>query len=186
MTAEGLSGTEVMENWNGTLMRSRQRNQFYLANRSRTLVKVKKGLKFTPEQLFLQLQDVRFPLQYVEGLDAIYFTVIPKNVQGYYCDGTIWIDVSKKGIGEVLETFVHEVGHFLDDEEDLSGTLSEERKKRHRYLDDPNAKKDDGEYLATGFERFYSEDRKDRKALKRHNPKLHHIINALHRSFKRK
>lgn len=176
-----------MERWNDALCRLRN-GSLHLANRSRTLVKVKRGIKFRPEELFLRLQDVGFPLAYADGLEVIRFTTLTGSNRGWYLDGEATIDVSRGGASCVLETFVHEVGHHVDEEEGASQGLDEERRKGARFLRSlgasDNARESEEEYLAAGFELFYSEDPKKRARLRARNPKLYRTIGRLDRQFR--
>ena len=179
-----------MEKWNVAECDPKHNEgaQFFLMNRTKTLVKVNRRLHYDPQTLFSRLRDVRFPFKYTEGLDIINFTIIPSKSDcvGYYFDSKIWIDVSQEGIDRVFSTFVHEIGHHVDDREgDVSQFLREERLKRAKHLHENFSRRSDDEYLATGFEKFYSEDFSERRLLKRMNPLLYHTIQVLHRDYKR-
>ena len=99
-----------MERWILAAGRSRYGARYYLANRSRTLITIKSGLKFTPEALFVRLQEVGFPIAYTNGLDLIKFTILTGPQRGWYGNDQVEVDVSTYGQEEILETFVHEVG----------------------------------------------------------------------------
>lgn len=169
-----------MESWNVAACRSHDGAELYLLNKSRTLVKVNKRLHFNPLPLLTRLESVRFPVKYTEGLDRIYFTVLTGDARGYYEDNKIWIDVSQNGIDEVLETFVHEVSHHMEDQENIAHGLHTERMKKQLKWKDKFSHKSDDEYMALGFEQFYSESLNTKKRLRKTNPVLYGTIRALH------
>jgi hypothetical protein len=174
-----------MERWIAAVCQSRAEKQYFLANRSRTLVKINRKLRnFSLEQLLLCLQELEFPLKYTDGLDRITFTTMTGPSRGYYEDDCIMIDVSRVSSDWVTSTFIHEVGHHVDEHEIASDGMELERKRRHQYLNDPYSKQDDSEYLAVGFEKFYSGDRSDRSRMRKYNPKLFRSIKRLHDQYK--
>ena len=179
-----------MEKWTVATCNPRQNDgaQFFLLNRSKTLVRVHKRLNYDPQLLFKRLRDVRFPFKYTEGLEMISFTLIPRKSDcvGYYLDNKIWIDISQEGIDRVLSTFTHEIGHHVDDSEGVSKFLREERLKRAKHLHEAFSRRSDDEYLATGFEKFYHENFDVRRELKKMNPLLYRTIRLLHKDYKRK
>jgi hypothetical protein len=176
-----------MENWTLVSRRNRGGPQFYLNNRSKTLVWLGHGAKsFDPHALFAKLEEVKFPLKYIKGMKKITFKTLKKTYFGEYWDGEIWIDSRKKHrMSTLVDTFVHEVAHFLDEEYYLSHRLTAERKRKgkavHTY-----AMKSDEEYFARGFERFYSLNPDKKKKLKKRNPELYKKIAALHRHHRSK
>jgi hypothetical protein len=157
-------------------------DQFFLRNTSQTWIRVSKRVPgFNPQLLLRQLNRVKFPIAYVEGLERIHLTGLGPNTRGLYLDNEVWVDV-KRHSKDMLATFVHEVAHHLDDLAEISPGLAEERRRRYRHLDDHNARRK-SEYLAIGFERFYSGYPEDRRVMRRRNPKLYRTIMKLHRNF---
>lgn len=180
-----------MENWKVAICDPHRNEgaQFFLLNNSKTLVKVNRRSRFDPQTLFKRLSDLRFPFKYTEGLDLIHFTFFQEryNAMGDYWDGKIRINISQSCIDSILETFMHEVGHHVDEKEgQISSFLKEERKKRAKHLHEKFSANNEDEYLATGFEKFYAEDFADRRQLRKNNPLLYRTIQMLHRDYKRK
>lgn len=177
-----------MEHWNFAVCDPRKNEgaRMFLLNRSRTLISVNRRLDFDPAQLFRRLEKIGFPFRFTEGLERIHFSILTGDAGGYYVDNMIWVDVSKKLQDHTLETFVHEVGHHVDEQEDVAPFLHKERLKKYRHLHETWSKHSDDEYLALGFGKFYSEDPADRRRLRAKNPLLYSAIRALHSDFSRK
>ena len=172
-------------NWKKGVVRSAT-GWLFLMNQSLTRVEVKRRLKFDPFPLFRDLDRAGFPFAFAEGIRTVRFTVMSQGNVGIYFDGRVWVDVSYAGFGEALETFIHEVAHHIDEQEEVSARLGEERKKRGKFLKSKHARRSDDEYLAVGFERYYSLDRKKRSLLRQQNPKLYRTIQRLHRRYSKK
>lgn len=175
-----------MERWNSSTRRSRDPRRYFVRNRTRTLIEISKRVSVSLEDLLVKLQDIGFPLDYVSELKRIKFTVLSRQILGYYVDGEIMINAPLCGSESLLTTLVHEVGHFLDDQEELSRDLTDERKRCHKYLRDKSARFDNFEYFAVGFERFYSLDREQRRTLRKRNPKLYRAILSVHKRHRSK
>jgi hypothetical protein len=76
----------------------------------------------------------------------------------------------------------------MDDREliSLRDNIIKEKKLKVKYVNDSYARKNVGEYVAVGFEIFYCGTKKEKRSLKKHNPKLYGVISRLHRKYKRK
>ena len=176
-----------MENWTLVSRRNRGGPQYYLNNRSKTLVWLAHGAKtFDVHALFAKLEQVQFPLKYIKGMKKITFKTLQERYFGEYWDGEIWIDTRRRHrMSTLVDTFVHEVAHFLDEEYFFSHKLTDERKRKgkliHKY-----ATKSDEEYFARGFERFYSLNPENKKRLKKRNPELYKKIAVMHRQHRSK
>jgi hypothetical protein len=155
-----------------------------LMNKTETVWQVNRRCGLNNAELLSRLEAIGFPLAYTEGLKRIRFTYLKPKVYGLYGDDEIDIDVRKgRDLRLVVETFVHEVAHHIDSEDDISGELTHERKMRGKHIRHRTALTSDAEYFARGFERFYSEDPKDKRELRHHNPKLYAAILKLHRRY---
>jgi hypothetical protein len=175
-----------MERWK--VASRRKHGPLILRNRCKTLVWVNPNVShgFDLDLFLKRLEQVRFPLRYTKGLSQINFTILGKKYFGLYEDGEIWIDTKKKRRAKtIIETFVHEVAHHLDFDEDLSNGLSHERKRRGMHVHSI-ARDSDEEYFARGFERYYSTDPRDKADLRKLNPRLYKRIDRLHQKYKRR
>jgi len=176
-----------MERWSVARCRSRSGDKYYLANRNRTVVAItKRASKFDLELLLVKLREVGFPLRFTNGLQQINFVILNKGTFGEYLDDELWVDVRRKHrIKTLVETFIHEVAHHLDNSRSrtISFALHSERKRRGQRIH-AVARKSDDEYFARGFERFYSIDPHDKRDLRKNNPKLYREIARLHRQYK--
>ena len=179
-----------MERWRIAECRSKSSKKYYLANRSRTVVKISARAKNFDVQSFLkELQKIKFPIRFTNNIQTITFSILGKRTFGLYCDDEIWIDVRKKHrMKTLVETFVHEVAHHVD----LSGAhnsldpkLKHERKMKGKYIH-TIARQSDDEYFARGFERFYAINPKYKKRLRQRNPRLYRAIEQLHRKYRQK
>lgn len=170
-----------MESWNVAVCKRNDDADFYLLNRSRTPIKFTTKVPFNMGQFLAMLEDVRFPLRYTDGLELIQFRRM-KNYFGMYGDNIVEMGALPKRTMEMyLETFVHEVAHHLDSEDDYSPNLREERRKKGKYIGHESARKSDSEYFARGFEKFYSIHKSEKKKLRKKCPKLYRTILRLHK-----
>lgn len=172
-----------MEHWNVVKCRSDVAN-FFLLNKTKTLIRVSGRVGIDIAEFLAALEDVGFPLKFTEGLSLVNFTIIPGGkYYGHYWGDVVTIDSRKKRrMRTLVETFVHEVAHHIDSEDDFSELLTRERKKKGHLLH-KRAKGSDSEYWARGFERFYSVDPDDKRALRQTCPKLYRMILRLHKEF---
>jgi hypothetical protein len=177
-----------MEHWNVAVCDPRKNDgaSLYLMNRSETMVSVNRRVHFDPVKFFKKLEKIKFPVKYTVGLERIHFTILTGDAGGYYMDNKIWVDISRAQLDHTLQIFVHEVGHHVEEQEAISTFLHEERMKRSKHLHASFSERSDDEYLAIGFERYYSEDPADRRALRKKNPLLYKTIQRLHRDYRRK
>jgi Mlc titration factor MtfA (ptsG expression regulator) len=110
-----------------------------------------------------------------------------KNFFGMYSSDVVEIGAKpKRQMRMYVETFIHEVAHHIDSEDDYSQALSEERRKKGSHIGHLEAQRNNAEYFARGFERFYSPDVGDKKKLRKKNPKLYKTIQKLHRQYSAK
>lgn len=159
--------------------------RLFLLNRSNTLISVRKGLHYDPLELFKRLEKAKFPLKYTEGLERIHFTILhEEGIGGYYLDNKIWIDVSEDQIKHLVKTFTHEVGHHVDEQEEVASMLHEERIKKAKHLHATFSKRSDDEYLAIGFENYYGGTPAERRRMRLHNPLLYRTVRFLHREYR--
>jgi hypothetical protein len=177
-----------MEHWNVAVCDPRKNEgaSLFLLNRSHTLVSVHSRIHFDPICLFRRLEKINFPFKYTEGLERIHFSILTGDAGGYYMDNKIWADVGRMQIEHVLDTFVHEIGHHVDEQEEVAPFLHAERLKKSKHLNETWSTHSDDEYLALGFSKFYSEDSTDRRHLREKNPVLYRAITALHSDYRQK
>lgn len=172
-----------MESWNVAVCKRNDEADFYLLNRSKTAIKFTTKIPFNMGEFLSLLEDVKFPLKMTEGLDLIQFRRM-KNYYGMYSDNIVEMGAKpKRHMTMYIETFVHEVAHHLDSEEDYSPNLKDERKKKGKYIGHESATTSDAEYFARGFEKFYSLDKSEKKSLRKRCPKLYRTILKLHKKY---
>jgi hypothetical protein len=174
-----------MEKWRLIRRRNRGGPQYYLDNRAQTLVWTSPTSKsFDILAIFHMLEEVGFPLRFMNKIKRVNFQRLRDRAFGEYYDGELWIDTRRKHrLSTLIDTFVHEVAHNIDEEYDFSNHLTEERKQKGTRIH-KIAGQSDEEYFARGFERFYSMNPNKKAALKKRNPKLYKRIAAIHRKFK--
>ena len=159
-----------------------------LMNSSCTSVTMTKRSKFDPLVLMSRMEELGVPLGYTKGLKEIRFTI--HRDSGTYMDGVIKLDSLRTWgpgcVDSVCQTFVHELGHHVDETEAIScdHELVKEKVKKSCKMPDSYAQKSASEYVAVGFEVFYFGDRKERSMMKKSNPKLYSIISRLHRKYR--
>ena len=175
-----------MENWNVAVCKRDPEADYYLMNKSRTPIKFTTKVPFNMGEFLSVLEDVKFPLKFTNGLELIQFRRI-KNCYGMYGSDVVEMGAKpKRPMKMYVETFVHEVAHHIDSEEDFSNDLSEERRKKGKYIGHDEARKSNSEYFARGFEKYYSPDPADKKHLRKKCPHLYRTIQRLHRKYANK
>jgi hypothetical protein len=175
-----------MESWNVAVCKHDPDADFYLMNRDRTPIKFTTKVPFNMGEFLSALENLDFPLKYTDGLEMIRFRRL-KNYYGQYGGDVIDMGAKpKRSMKMYIETFIHEVAHHIDSDDDVSGLLTDERKKKGKYVGHFTAEEDDSEYFARGFERFYSLDPNDKKNLRKKCPKLYRAIQKLHKKYSNK
>lgn len=106
---------------------------------------------------------------------------------GDYCDGRIRLSCSSFYWEEIVRTLIHEIGHHVDDMEDISSeeNLQEEFDQVGKTMFYQVGRKNVGEYLAVGFEIFYSGNKAEKRLLKDKHPALWKAVGKVHRRFRR-
>lgn len=175
-----------MHSWNVAVCKHDDEADFYLLNKNRTPIKFTTRVPFNMGEFLSILEDIKFPLKYTTGVELIRFRRM-KNFYGMYSDNIVEIGAKpKRTMRMYVETFVHEIAHHIDSEDDFSSDLGEERRKKAHSLVHYEAQRNNSEYFARGFERFYSQDPQDKKRLKIRNPKLYRTIARLHKKYSAK
>ncbi len=130
------------------------------------------------------MEELEVPVAYTYDLTEIYFTRIP-GALGTYVDGVIKLRASAN---DVDRTFIHELGHHVDEMEGctLDDKLIREAKYRSRYMSDKYARKDVSEYFAVGFEVYYFGAPGERKKFRKLNPYLYRTIAKLHQRYSKR
>ena len=177
-----------MERWQLLKPKSRKKSGHRLANSSRTKVVINKRLCVNIDWVLKQLEERDFPFAYIEGLKEINFTIIPERsrAMGYYFQDKIVLDARPVCFEEIIESLIHEVAHHVENREAVSSILREERLSSYKHLQLSFSSRNNDEYLALGFERFYSQDPKHREMLEEKNPQLYCMIMLLHLSYSAK
>jgi hypothetical protein len=174
-----------MENWNVMVCKRNEKGDYYLLNKNNTLIRFTTQVPFNMGEFLSALEDVHFPLEFTTGIDRIRFRRM-KDCYGTYDNNSIEIGVKKHRPMKIyVSTFIHEVAHHIDSEEDYSEPLDDERKVRGKFIHEI-AQDDTSEYFARGFEDFYSSDPKVKSRMKKKNPKLYRTIQKLHRKYSSK
>ena len=177
-----------MENWG--LVKVGRSVRFNNSSRTRVHISPrvsKRVSRIIVQNLIEDLNEVQFPKKFLRGVNLVDFSLLRKYV-GAYWDNMIQIDASRsKQRRTILATFVHEVAHHVDQtmERHAQRGLTEERRKRGHHIHHI-ARLNDEEYLARGFEKYYSRTSAERELLRRRNPKLHTRITSLNRRYRNK
>lgn len=161
-----------------------KKGEYELLNGNSTLVHFSPTSDPDVAWLMNKMEELEIPISYTKNLNELYFTKLPRDA-GDYLDGRIRLSVRKSDWVNVHRTFIHELGHLLDDHEALTDDddLKKEKKKKAKHLPDSYAKKDIYEYLAVGFEIFYCGTKKEKKNMKKKNPILFKKIKNLHKKY---
>jgi hypothetical protein len=172
-----------MESWNVAVCKRDPEVDYYLLNRDRTPIKFTTRVPFNMGKFLAVLEDIGFPLKYTNGIESIRFRRI-KSYYGYYWGDNIDMGVlPRRSMRIYVETFIHEIAHHIDSEEDLSDSLDDERRRRGKHIGHVEARRNNSEYFARGFEKFYSRNPKDKFRLRKRNPRLYRTIRMIHRKY---
>lgn len=173
-----------MEHWNVAAVKGGKKDaQYVLLNKSTTRIRVNPRVHVDLGQIMSEIEKLGVPLKYSEGLEQINFSILTGDARGWWRGDEIWVDASRMYKEEAVTTLTHELGHHMDDREGLSDELHDERKKKGKSLGNKEARKDTEEYVAIGFEKFYSPDPRDRRHLRKRNPQLYNTIMKMHKKY---
>lgn len=170
-----------MESWN---VEPRGKYEYSLLNPARTLITVNQRADVDLGWITGVLEEIGFPLGYTSELEEIRFTWV-KNCGGYYLDNKVWV-APHIDRALMVSNLIHEIGHHVEEMEDLTEreSLIREKKERGHLIDDTYSQKNIYEYIACGFQVYYCGTTLQKKNLRKNNPKLYNVINWLHRKYK--
>jgi hypothetical protein len=153
-------------------------------NRWSTTLRFSKRAKVDVITLFNRMGELGVPFSYCDELEEIYFTLLPHK-HGQYAPHEIWLSTSLDSRGCIDRTLVHELGHHIDNVEELSERLPiiEEKRLQSKFMPDNYARQDVGEYIAVGFEVYYLGTREQRRKMRELNPRLYRTIGDVHRKY---
>lgn len=157
---------------------------YVLLNSDETVVRKSGAAKVDIVDVLSQLEELKVPPGYTRGLEEIYFTRHLVGAVGTHEGNVIRVTANMLKV----KVLIHELGHHVDDLEDVSldGHLASERKLRGEMLDDAYGQKNDSEYLCVGFEVFYAGNVADKNRLRRNNPLLYRTIQRLHDRYQKR
>lgn len=162
-------------------------DEYVLMNKNRTVIRMSEHAVVDLGEILAEIEEAGVPISFTDGLKEIYFTILKSDekttLQGDYKNGVIRISTAMANRDEMAETFVHELGHYVDEVYDISlkKKIIEEKPKKARLMPDDYARKNIEEYVACGFELYYFGTREQRGAFRRNNPKLCNVIRYLDR-----
>lgn len=154
-------------------------------------IKVNKRIKFNFKNFLHELKQNNLPLQYLNGLNEINFTILKsKNLNvfhGDYLNNRIRISFNSGYNIKPSRIFVHELGHYIDETHEISEveTIIEEWEKYKNKMS-YSSKMGVDEYVADGFEIFYCGTRSEKRKLKSTYKKLNKLILMIHEMYKKK
>lgn len=174
-----------MESWNVVVVEGSEED-FLLLNKTNTAFKFNKRINPEISTLMSKMEEAGVPLAYTEDVTEVYFTYIISPIHGDYTDGKIRMSYNEGSLPLLERTFVHELGHHVDDSEGLSDDedIKKEKRTRAKHLNERNViRADVGEYIAVGFEHFYFGTKEQKDSLKKHNPKLFKALKSIHKKY---
>lgn len=140
-------------------------------------------------ELVSATSDTGLPLDVLSGVKQIKLTILPgvgrhTIISGLYNNGRISLSYDVNSRDSFCVNFVHEVGHHVDFElYDIAKwpDVAEEYRDVHGHVAGEKVfGSSPREYVAVGFELFYSGDKSQLDAFRRLNPKLYQAIRGLH------
>lgn len=171
-----------MESWN--VVSTTNPREFLLLNGSGTVFKMAGRVTVDLGKMLSRMEESKVPLKYTEFLEEVYFCHL-RNVDGDYIDSKMRLCGTKDYEDMLPQIFVHELGHHVDDREDISGleSIIAEQKEGWRTLGDTYARKNVMEYVSVGFEVFYFGSKKRKTKMKSCNPQLYKAISSAHKKY---
>jgi len=159
----------------------------HLLNRWSTELRFSKRANVDAISLFDRLVELNVPFSYADELDEIYFTLLPGK-HGDYMSCSIRLSTSRDSLFALDRTLIHELGHHIDNIEELSErrTILKEKRTQAKFMSDTYARTDVGEYVAVGFEVYYMGTREQRSRMRALNPKLYRAIGDIHRKYSKR
>lgn len=174
-----------METWN-VIKHNDPEGDYILINKTNTFIRFSDRVSIDISALLSRMEERNVPISYTEDLAEIYFTHLKDKTYGDYADNKIRLSCCVSTTNELDRTLVHELGHHIDEREDISGRTSIIKEKRtcSKFIDDRYADKNIGEYVAVGFEIYYFGTKEVKAKFKKKNPKLFNVIRYLHRKYR--
>ena len=171
-----------MDSWNA--IAGQDGREYVLLNKNRTLIRLSERVSVDIGAFMHRLEAAGVPLSFADGLKEIYFTYLRAN-RAQYLDGVVEICSTETNLDKVCSSFVHELGHHIDELNGVSDRkkIIEEKRKYSHLMPDSYARKNVDEYVACGFEVYYFGTRKERGDFRRSNPKLYNAIRYLDRKY---
>lgn len=162
---------------------------YYFRNSSQTIISFSKRTSFDISILLVKMEERGVPFAYTEKLKELRFTILKGSIVGNYGKGLIHLSPQGWGPGSdesMCQTFIHELGHHIDEQEAISSDLKiiKEKKTCAKHLPDSYGTKNIDEYIAVGFEVFYFGSNKDKKKLRKKNKHLYKRIMQAHRKYR--
>jgi hypothetical protein len=141
----------------------------------------RKSRTFDVHQLMRRLDRAGVPPAYTDWLNNIRFTNLLGDAKGLHWTGEMSVELGRH---ETMSTFIHELGHNVDELLDISsdGSVVREHERRRGLCDDKYARGSVQEHVAVGFQLFY-ESPEMRAELRRMHPCLYRKILQAHRLF---
>lgn len=174
-----------MESWN--VIRDDE-GDYILLNIDKTPIRLSKRANVDLPLLMAKMEEANVPVAYTAELQDIYFTILTgPNAGDYDHDGKIRVSCSSAAGWAIERTFIHEIAHHVDDNEDVSSRpeIMAEKKTKAKHLDS-YAKKNSSEYVAIGFEIYYFGDKVERTRMRKKCKRLYWAIRTLHKKYSAK
>ena len=158
-----------------------------LSNRWSTELRFSRRAVVDTLALFDRMEELGVPFAYADELEEVYFTLLPGK-HGDYFPCKIRLSTSRDSLSMLDRTFIHELGHHIDNVEELSErpSLVEEKRTQAKFMSDTYARTDVGEYVAVGFEVYYLGTRRERAQMREMNPKLYRTVADMHRKYRKR
>lgn len=173
-----------MESWN--VDPTDDEREYVLRSPTQTVFSFSKRIRFDVSLLLCEMELHGVPLGYTRGLRRVRLTVLRD--LGTYLNNVINLNVTPY-VGppsSVCQTFVHELGHHVDELEAISDDPRVIREKRHgwKHLPDPYSRKNVVEYVGVGFETFYFGTDEQKRSMRKRNKVLYSRISQAHRKYR--
>jgi hypothetical protein len=178
------STREVVNSWNVVQMPGQDERSFTLTNPSRTLVRHSRRVRPDIGWFMNRMEELNVPIGFTKELSEINFTVLDAATDANYWNGKIQIAMGNNRRNKD-RAFIHELGHHVEDLEDIAGIeeIVLEKKTSAHFLPDKYARKNVSEYIAVGFEFFYCGTSDQKRKMRKRNPRLYRVISQIHKKY---
>ena len=160
---------------------------YVLLNGSDTVIRKHKNISFTVMiGLLSKMEELDVPIAYTDGIKEIYLTYLKGKLEGDLKrkERKIRIGCNNAFLNTLHETLIHELGHHVDDREDISdrNDFVREWKKLSGSFAQYDMQSQPDEYFAHAFTEYYV----NRRGMAQRYPLMYRYSKQIHDKYSKK